>query len=97
MVVRLKTLEEKTELLYESYKDGKITLEERERAIQEAKDSEYIKEVMGDFTVDPKAPLAERFDSVKSYLYKECANGHITVDEREALINAYREDCYPEK
>ena len=96
MNMRLKTLDEKIEHLYESYKDGEITLEERERLIQEAKDSEYIRGVMGNFKVDINASPKERFESVKAYLYTECANGTITVDEREALLTAYREDCYPD-
>lgn len=95
MDIRLKTLEEKIELLYEAYKDGSITLEERERLIQEAKDGEYIKDIMKNFDVDIKATPNERFETVKSYLYTECAAGHITEDERERLISYYREDCYP--
>lgn len=97
MDIRLRNLNEKIESIYESYKDGDITLEEREALIQEAKDGEYLRSVMKNFSVDINAAPNERFETVKSYLYKECANGNITIDERERLISHYREDCYPTK
>ena len=95
MKIQIPSLEERINFYYEQYKDGKIDLEEKEHLIQKAKDGEYLRYVLENFDVDSNATPYERFDTIKKYLYQECSNGRITVDERENLISIFREDVWP--
>ena len=95
MDMRIRTLQEKIDSWYEEYKDGKITLEERERRIDRAKEDEYLKVVLERYDVPKNATPWQRFDIAKKYLYQECADGRITIDEREHLIELLREDVFP--
>lgn len=74
---------------YELYKEGAITLEQRERMIQEAKDKEYQESVLDISHIDPYLSAQEQLDEVKKLCYEKCAIGEISVYEREALITEY--------
>jgi len=86
MIVKFHNLQDQIESYYEDYIDGKITLEEREKLISEAKQEKYMESVMKDFHPSYFSSQIEKFNEVKSYLYNECADGRITENEREDLI-----------
>lgn len=77
--------------LYEACQQGLITIEEREELISEAKHDYDLSldmtavessEVHDDSSYSKK----EKFDTVKGMIYERCANGFITIEEREEMI-----------
>jgi len=81
---------------YNLYKEGAITLEQRENMIQEAKDQEYRESVFDIDSIDPYLSPTEQLQEIKKLCYEKCAAGEISVFERERLVNEYSE-AYKDK
>ena len=70
--------------IYEACHNGEITVEEREELLYELENKKYINE-----TTDVEESVMssyEKFGKVAQVLYNRCANGEITVEERESLL-----------
>lgn len=74
---------------YKLYNEGSITLENREKLIQDAKDKEYRESVLDISQIDPCLSTDEQLEEVKKLCYEKCAIGIIDVNEREKLIEEY--------
>jgi hypothetical protein len=72
--------------LYESCANGEITLEEREELLNNLKDKKYLSEASEYEIYNESLDKKDKFNAIKHALYERCANGELTVEQRETLI-----------
>ena len=70
--------------IYEACHNGEITVEEREELLHELENKKYINES----TEVEEGTITdyEKFGKVAEVLYERCANGEISIEERENLL-----------
>ena len=75
--------------IYESCHRGEITVEEREELLSELEDKRYVNEAIE--VEESVVTNYEKFGKVAEVLYERCANGEITVEDRENLLAKAKE------